>query len=341
MLQLLLQSGQSYDDIGSLLGSDVSEVRERARAAFKDMGGADPDGEVSLTDYLLGQADPIARADVARHLQSDLAANALANKLASQLRLIAPGADLPEIPTPREKKGAVKAEAKPKDSKGGAGAAPKFGKETSSSSGFTGAQKRLFAGLGAGAVVVLLIVLLVTGVFSGGSDDNSDPAVSPGEGSLSSSQTASNTSDPASEQKVVGAILSPVGNADPEAKGTATLGTVKKVPVIQVIVKGIAPTAKDTTYSVWLYRSPKAAIRLGSVEVTKSRGILAQLPVPEKLLTYVSNGTFPQVDISLSKNSEILADAQKAKASKSLSLRHIGESVMRGPITGPGVKTGS
>src|ERR671916_1661587 len=96
MLQLLLERGQSYDDIASVLGVSSDEVRERARAALRELGGADPDAEVGLTDYLLGQADPIGRADAVRHLQADPDALALAEELEAKLRLLAPDADLPD-----------------------------------------------------------------------------------------------------------------------------------------------------------------------------------------------------------------------------------------------------
>src|SRR5512132_4701777 len=101
MLQLLLEGGQSYEDIGSLLGVGPDEVRSRARSALREIGGADPDAQVGLSDYLLGQADPIGRADAVRHLQSDPEANALAQRLVQNLRLLAPRAALPEIPEPR------------------------------------------------------------------------------------------------------------------------------------------------------------------------------------------------------------------------------------------------
>src|SRR4029077_13161775 len=101
MLQLLLEGGQGYDDIGSLLGIAPDEVRSRARSALAEIGGADPDAQVGLSDYLLGQADPIGRADAVRHLQSDPEANALAQRLAQNLRLLAPKADLPDIPEAR------------------------------------------------------------------------------------------------------------------------------------------------------------------------------------------------------------------------------------------------
>jgi Sigma-70, region 4 len=101
MLQLLLEGGQSYEDIGSLLGITPEEVRSRARAALTEIGGADPDAQVPISDYLLGHADPIGRADAVRHLQSDPEANALAERLVAQLRLLAPKAQLPEIPPAR------------------------------------------------------------------------------------------------------------------------------------------------------------------------------------------------------------------------------------------------
>src|SRR5215203_3746281 len=101
MLQLLLEGGQRYEDIGSLLGIAPDEVRSRARSALGEIGGADPDAQVGLSDYLLGQADPIGRADAVRHLQSDPDANALAQRLVQNLKLLAPKAELPETPAPR------------------------------------------------------------------------------------------------------------------------------------------------------------------------------------------------------------------------------------------------
>src|ERR671914_564557 len=101
MLQLLLERGQSYEDIASLLGGSRDDVRRRARAALEELGGQDPDREVGLTDYMLGQADPIGRADAVRHLQSDPDSLALAEELSAKLRMIAPQAELPDLPQPK------------------------------------------------------------------------------------------------------------------------------------------------------------------------------------------------------------------------------------------------
>jgi hypothetical protein len=98
MLQLLLERGQSYDDLASILGVGPDEVRTRARTALTDLAGADPDRNVALTDYLLGQADPIDRADAVRHLKDDPEDLALVTELAQKLRLVAPEAELPRLP---------------------------------------------------------------------------------------------------------------------------------------------------------------------------------------------------------------------------------------------------
>ena len=98
MLQLLLERGQSYDDLGSILGVDASEVRSRARTALTELAGADPDRNVALTDYLLGQADPIDRADAVRHLKDDTDDLAMVTELTQKLRLVAPEAQLPRLP---------------------------------------------------------------------------------------------------------------------------------------------------------------------------------------------------------------------------------------------------
>ena len=98
LLQLVCERGQSYTDLAELLAISEDEVREKARGALTELGGSDPDAEVGLTDYLLGQADPIGRADAVRYLQQDPAARELAETVITKLRVISPGAELPSLP---------------------------------------------------------------------------------------------------------------------------------------------------------------------------------------------------------------------------------------------------
>jgi hypothetical protein len=188
LLQLLLERGQSYDDLAALLDVDQAKVRSRARAALTELGGADPDRHVGLTDYLLGQADPIDRADAVRHLKDHPDDLALAGEIAQKARLIAPQAELPRLPG-EERQPRARRAGRPRTSRlplpnrlrerpPGApaptgGAAPAARRPWTT---WSRRQTQLVVGLGSGAVLLVMIVLAVAGVFSG---DGGESAASP------------------------------------------------------------------------------------------------------------------------------------------------------------------
>ena len=170
LLQLVCERGQSYTDLGELLGISEEEVRQKARAALGELGGADPDAEVGLTDYLLGQADPIGRADAVRHLQQDPASHELASSIEAKLRLLAPAAELPKLPAlkgGRNKAAAAIAAGPDASSEPVPAAATGVPRLSAGSSHRT----RLIAGAIGGAVILLIAVLAVAGVFNGGDSD--------------------------------------------------------------------------------------------------------------------------------------------------------------------------
>ena len=81
---------------------------DQAWPALTELGGADPDRNVGLTDYLLGQADPIGRADASRHLRDDPGDHALATALSERLREMFPDAEPPRLPgEPRQRRPAL------------------------------------------------------------------------------------------------------------------------------------------------------------------------------------------------------------------------------------------
>jgi hypothetical protein len=188
MLQLMLERGQSYSDLAAVLGVDEAEVRSRARAALTELGGTDPDREVGLTDYLLGQADPIGRADAVRHLKDDPADLGLATELSQKLRLIAPEAELPRLPgeewRPRPRRASRapgarvslparlrRAPPEPVESAPGDGAATASAARTPSKR-----QTQLAVGVASGVILLVAIVLWATGAFSGGNGTDPAPA---------------------------------------------------------------------------------------------------------------------------------------------------------------------
>ncbi|HEY8640223.1 MAG TPA: hypothetical protein VIL53_06915 [Solirubrobacterales bacterium] len=324
MLQLLLQRGQSYADIGSLLGLDVEGVQSRAREALTEIGGQDPDRDVSLTDYLLGQADPIGRADAARQLQADGEARDLAERLVTQLRVLAPGADLPDLP------GADSGSAKRKDapapapqpSDKAADSAPTrrpFGELTST---LSRGQRQAIAGLLGAGILIVVGVLALTGVFdSGGGSNNSSSS------STNSSQQASNASG------LTRAVLTSQNGSG--AQGVAVFARVRNTPVLQINVTKLKPSGPGEGYVIWLYGGPTQAFPIVRQAVGKSGQLRGAAPVPTQLIQALQQGLFNSIDVSLAKNSDVTAALQQARKSQKLP-PYAGQSVARGTITGPG-----
>jgi hypothetical protein len=327
MLQLLLQRGQSYSDIGSLLGLDVEAVRTRAREALTEIGGEDPDRDVSLTDYLLGQADPIGRADAARQLQSDAGARELAERLSTQLRVLAPGADLPEIPGGAAKgrrAAAEPAEPAPKTEDDAPATEPRRSPLSGFGETLSRGQRQMIAALLAGGLLVIIVVLLATGVFSGGGSDESS--------SSSSSSSSGSTQATNANSGLTRAVLTSQGGS--KAQGVAVFARVKNQPVLQVNVTNLAPTKSGEAYVIWLYGGRSRAFPLVRQPVKGSQ-LRGAAPIPAQLIQALQQGLFDSVDVSLATDAQVTAALQQARKSQSLPA-YAGTSVARGPITGPG-----
>lgn len=328
LLQLLLEGGQDYDDIGSLLGIGRDEVRSRARIALREMGGEDPDSQVQLSDYLLGQADPIGRADAVRVLQNDPGANALASRLVTQLRLIAPQATLPEIQPAKGGRAASPpgpGTPPPASVRTGQGQ-PLPGRITGAVRG-VGSSKRGSQLLVAGGALALLIVvgvLAIAGVFGGDDGDG---------GSSSTTATTTATDGGGNPDDLTIVSLSPLDGAS-GASGQAVFAQAQDQPVLQINLSGLPPSGNDQIYVVWLYSSEAAAFPLARDQVTGNGNLTGAAAVPTEILPLLSQ--FGCVDVSLASNKETERALQQAVDGQSLP-RHTGESVLRGQFpSGPG-----
>lgn len=189
------------------------------------------------------------------------------------------------------------------------------------------------AAIAAGALALIaLVVVLVVGGSGGGS---SDSTAASGETPASEGAASPTASE---EANLTQAVLSPVNGGD--ASGRAVFGRIKKNVVLQVQASGLDPSPKGSSYTVWLYKSPQLALRIGSVKVTKTGGIAAQFPLPTELLAYVAGGAFDQIDLSLTEDAAYEAEIAKAKKQNRLPA-YTGEDVLRGPITGPAIEAAS
>jgi hypothetical protein len=185
-----------------------------------------------------------------------------------------------------------------------------------------GAERRRLILLTGGGLAIVALVLGAVAIFSGGSDSGSSQA----------SELATETAA-AANGKVTQAVLTAADGG--EASGRAVFGRIgRKEIVLQVTAENLEPTESGESYTVWLYRTPKLTLRVGSVAVGDSGGLAARFPIPAELLAYVASGAFDQVYISRTADAAYRAEVARAKREKGLP-RYTGETVLTGPITGP------
>lgn len=301
MLRLLAQREEGYEDIAALMGLSVDEVRAKVKEALEgldDPGSAPKPPEPPKQPPQSPKPPPPKPTPPPPPPASD------------------------DVPKPQKAKIDGKPAPRARSSR-----APRQ-RPTLKLPTSQGARLGILAG--AAATVLLVVLLLVTG-GSGDEGSSSDAAAT---GTNDSGSTVSNDGEsPFGNKRVTGAILSPPDGGD--ASGLAVLGRAGKEPLLQVEAKGLEPSPDDATYTIWLYKSPKLALRAGAVEKVGENGILvAQLPVPLELLQYIAAGAFNQIDISLTADAAYEAEVAAAEKGKRLP-RYTGTSVLRGEIVGP------
>ena len=312
LLQLLVERGQSYEDIAGLLGGTPDEVRERARAALAEIGGSDPDAEVGLTDFLLGQADPIGRADAIRHLQSDPETLDLARKIQTGLAVIAPDASQPSLPEPRTKR---RKAALPDASDGPAAPAAPADPEVAAA-----ARRRnaILAGLIAVGLLLVVGVLALAGVFGGGDDD-------------SSSADTTDTSTTAAESNITTVPLKPIAGSG--VAGEAIFGLVSNQQLyVDVDVQGLDPNLDSgDSYLLWLMVGDSAGYPIDSLDPDENGGFSGRLSVPTPIAVAVGNQA-QSVRVSSTSIDDLQAEIKQATKQKVPILPFTGDQLATGDI---------
>lgn len=241
MLKLVAERGQSYEDIAGLLGTDAAEVRERARRALAEAAGADLDRSANVTDYLLGQADPIARADAVRHLSRDDADRDRAERAVLAVEAIAPNATLPDLPparATREKTPRASRATAPRSSP--ASPLARFG----GPGPLDTPQRRLIALVGGLALAVVVAVIAI----AGGGDESAD-----------------STTEPVDPDFVRIELAAAAGA---KGSGIAVIGqTEDDQPFIELDLEGLGPVGANSTYVLWMLTDDREGIPVAPIEV--------------------------------------------------------------------------
>jgi Sigma-70, region 4 len=274
VLELVLRSGRTYDEIAALLSIDRAGVRERALAALDALGprtSVAPERRALITDYLLGALPGRVADDVRDHLAGSPSERAWTRVVASELQGIASG-PLPEIPVepglrdhapePAAVEAAEAPEQRPerparRPPAPRARPAKPSGPRTSRTGGAL-----LLAG---GAAIVVAVVLVL--VLSGGGSKK--PATSASAGAARTPTSGSTASTPATSgtnpQVVAQINLNPPSGG--AAKGIAEVLREQGKTGIAIVAQGLSPNTKKppNAYAVWLYNSPTDSRILGFV----------------------------------------------------------------------------
>jgi Sigma-70, region 4 len=295
VLQLVLQRGRTYDEIGELLKIERAAVRQRAVQALDSLGpqtGPEPKQRAVIADYLLRQLPARASDDARERLAESPAERAWARVVASELSPMA-STPLPEIPvesTRRQaaadaERGPVAAAAtRPKPQSAGE-VARAAGLAESSDAGPTGLADSSDAGatggpgapaprrrrssrlggallLGAGVLVVAVVVVVIatTGGSSKHSRSSSTSASAPATTAASTSSTASTTPQ----------VVHQINLTSPGAPATKTAGLADVLKQgntdgIAIVAQNVPANTKHDAYAVWLYNTPADSHILGFV----------------------------------------------------------------------------
>lgn len=350
MLQLLLEGGQGYEDIGSLLGIGPDEVRSRARSALTEIGGADPDAQVGLSDYLLGQADPIGRADAVRQLQNDPETNALGQRLVQNLRLLAPKAQLPEIPEARDGRRAPAAAPPPPQPEPGAAAPPPAPAAPAKPKGpgFASRAASFFSGIGklsppylaaAGFGAVLVVAAIVYFATSGGGGGGSD-----------CKPVDTSAAQQAGVPTMKLAAQGSAENAGCAPSGLITLGSTQQSAqqsktqagptfVLQANAVHLPPTSSDERYLLWLYKSDTQAVPLGQESVNSSGNLTGAVPVPaQELILFPAFTTIRVAKVTSAQAQQVQQSLQNQGKKPTLLVPFVGNTVLAGNVSDLGLQ---
>jgi len=281
IIELVLKQGQTYDQLGDMLGMPQARVRELAREALVRLSpvsaaAVDDDWRGQLADYLLNQQGGPEATATRGHLRRSEAARGWARSVLDSLEQFYDEKNLPTVPAgepgaeaeprrrrrePRERRPRRPARAPREKSERPAGALSPAAAEV--------VRRRRLAGLGAAAALLLIAVLFwPIGVLTG--DDETESA-------------ADTTAAADTQARLVGQLpLAPVEELEGSETAQGIAAVAERGGQRQLIVQARLPrTDNNVAYQVWLYNSDQDALSLGAQFADEQGNFQGAGPLPD------------------------------------------------------------
>jgi hypothetical protein len=185
-------------------------------------------------------------------------------------------------------------------------------------------ERRRLLLMTAGAVALVAVALTAIALI-GGSGGSGSTASEGGSATLAENPSAANG-------KLTQAELKSVDGSD--AKGQAVFGRLQKKIVLLVEAVNLKPSPKGSSYTIWLYKSPKLAVRVASVKVSKSGGIRVPVQLTPEIFAAVLARVFDRINVSRTEDAAYEREVARAKTKNKLP-PYTGETVLSGEVTGP------
>jgi len=313
IIELVLKQGQSYDQLGEMLGMPTSRVRELARDALVRLSpvsaaAVEDDWRGQLGDYLLNQQSGPESTATRGHLRRSEAARGWARSVLDSLEQFYTDGNIPQIPegeaAPEPRRRRERKPKEPKEPKEPRKREPREPREPRlrrqlSPGAAAAVRRRRMIGMGALAAIVLFGVLAWPGKVLLFKDDDSP-------------KKASGKATAAAPRIVGQLVLRPQGNQGRNTAGIAVIA--ERGGQRQLIVQAQLPANKDReAYEVWLYNAQGDARSLGA-QVTDQQGTFQGAgPLPKNF------ERFRFIDVSREK-----VDQERG---------HSGTSILRGRIS--------
>lgn len=294
IIELVLQRGQTYDELSDLLGMSPARVRDLARDALADLTPAtarrvDDDWRGQVADYVLGQQSGPESTATRGHLKRSEPARTWALSLLDALDPLYGNGTRPDIPDgeaaparrtrerrpatagrdPRDRDRGERKERRDRDEERDR---PARGGALSDAARRAVRRRRIIAAAAAAAAVLLVVLVWPIGLLTGGDDDEG------GGDQQAQNQNVSIVGNPI--------LLEGVRGSDAEGSAVvAQRGEDERVIIVQA--QGLEATPQNPTeedpgfaYEVWLYNSKGEAVSLGAQLTDQQGNLQGAAPLP-------------------------------------------------------------
>lgn len=318
LLQLLLVRGKDYGQIAELLGVDRGEVATRTADALAQLAGGPGQLDPVLTDYMVGQADPITRAEAARLLSEDSDKAAAYAEVRDQLDLLFPGATVPAPPraetdrvagSRRDGTPSGKREDLPQSQGVDLQVPPGPRARFAALDGRTAAiLAALVAALGLASVIAVVLLLGGGGAEQEVIEEPPPPTV---------------------------AVLRPPDGGS--SRGEVEFGFAGSRFAANVALSDLAPSRPDEGYALWL-EGPAGSFPFDSARVGEQGSIAGQSEISQAIICFIAADLFTEVKVSRVGDAQLTSALRRA-VDRNLKQAdfpdYVGQTVLDGPISMP------